>query len=507
VLHDLIGGFASCLQPYNMLMLFLGTGLGLVVGALPGLSSPMAIIVLLPLTYPMEPLPALLSMMGVYVGTKLGGSFSAILLRTPGTPAGACTALDGYPMTMRGEAGLALGYSTVGATLGGIFGWVVAVTCVPLLAAVAVKSTNADIALVGVLGLVMVTAFIRASMLRGLIGVVLGLLIGTVGLDPISGNERFTFGLYQLLSGIPFAAVMVGLFGFAVVIADIPLIGQKSELLTSKVRLKLPTARDLAKRWQAILIGALYGVGIGAVPGIGAEASPWMAYGTVRSRSKQPEKFGTGVPEGILAPEASANGVTGGTMVPMLTLGIPGDSSTAIMLGALILHGIAPGITLMRDDGPLVWGLLAGLLISTILMFLIAWKTIPWFVRILANDRGWLFPFIVVLATLGSFSSMNDYFPVWVAAAFGVIGWIMEARGLPVVTVVLGVILGPIIEQNARTALALAHNEWSTFVATGPRIGLVICIFALVAWETWRHFAQRAAPQPEVNLEKEGGAA
>lgn len=486
MLSNLIGGFASCIEPYNILMLFLGTALGLVVGALPGLSSPMAIIVLLPLTYPMEPLPALLAMMGVYVGTKLGGSFSAILLRTPGTPAGACTALDGYPMTLRGEAGLALGYSTMGATFGGVFGWLIAVTCVPLLASVAVESTNADITLVGVLGLVMVTAFIRASMLRGLIGVLLGLLIGTVGLDPISGAERFTFGSYELLSGIPFAAVMVGLFGFAVVLMDIPMIGAKSELLASKVRLQLPGLRDLMKHWQAIAIGSIYGVGIGAIPGIGAEASPWMAYGTARSRSKHPEKFGTGVPEGILAPEASANGVTGGTMVPMLTLGIPGDSSTAIMLGALILHGITPGITLMRDDSALVWGLLAGLLIATIFMFLIAWTTIPWFVRILANDRGWLFPFIIVLATLGSFSSMNSYFPVWIAAAFGLIGWLMESRGFPVVTIVLGVILGPIIEQNARTALALASNHWSTFVGTWPRLGLVACVVALVAWETWR---------------------
>ncbi len=507
MLHDLLGGFAACAEPYNLLMLFLGTALGLVVGALPGLSSPMAIIVLLPLTYPMAPLPALLAMMGVYVGTKLGGSFSAILLRTPGTPAGACTALDGYPMTMRGQAGLALGYSTVGATLGGIFGWAIAVTCVPLLAAVAVKSTNADIALVGVLGLVMVTAFIRASMLRGLIGVVLGLLVGTVGIDPISGVERFTFGSYRMLSGIPFAAVMVGLFGFAVVLSDIPLIGAKSELLASKVRFEMPRLADLARRWQAILTGAVYGVGIGAIPGIGAEASPWMAYGTVRSRSRHPERFGTGEPDGILAPEASANGVTGGTMVPMLTLGIPGDSSTAIMLGALILHGITPGITLMRDDSPLVWGMLAGLLIATVFMFLIAWTTIPWFVRILANDRGWLFPFILVLATLGAFSSMNDYFPVWVACAFGLAGWVMESRGFPVVTVVLGVILGPIIEQNARTALALAQNHWSTFVATWPRIGLVACILALVGWELWRTFARPSAPHPTATLNNEGGAA
>ena len=505
MIHGLLGGFASCLEPYNLLMLFGGTALGLLVGALPGLSSPMAIIVLLPLTYSFAPLPALLSMMGVYVGTKLGGSFSAILLRTPGTPAGACTALDGYPMTLRGEAGLALGYSTMGATIGGLFGWVIAVTCVPLVSAIAVKSTNADIALVGVLGLVMVTAFIRASMLRGVIGVVLGLLIATVGLDPISGAERFTFGHYQLLSGIPFAAVMVGLFGFAVVLTDAPMIGAVSKLLATEVKLRLPGLRDLTSRWQAILIGALYGVAIGAVPGIGAEASPWMAYGTVRSRSKHPELFGTGVAEGVLAPEASANGVTGGTMVPMLTLGIPGDSSTAIMLGALILHGVIPGVTLMRDHGDVVWGLLAGLLIATIFMFLIAWKTIPWFVRILANDRGWLFPFVMVLATLGAFASADDYFPVWVAVAFGAIGWILESRGIPVVTVILGVILGPIIEQNTRIGLALADNHWSTFVATWPRLGLLACILGLVAWEIWRSLVRQIVRPVITTPTEEGG--
>jgi len=505
-MHGLLGGFASCFQPFNLLMLFGGTALGLLVGALPGLSSPMAIIVLLPLTYPFASLPALLSMMGVYVGTKLGGSFSAILLRTPGTPAGACTALDGYPMTLRGEAGLALGYSTTGATIGGLFGWCIAVTCVPALSAIAAKSTNADIALVGLLGLLMITAFIRASMLRGLIGVLLGLLVATVGLDPISGTARFTFGFYELLGGIPFAAVMVGLFGYAVVLSDAPMIGKKSELLTSKVKLRLPTVRDLVTRWQAILIGALYGIGIGVVPGIGAEASPWMAYGTVRSRSKHPEAFGTGVPEGVLAPEASANGVTGGTMIPMLTLGIPGDSSTAIMLGALILHGVIPGVTLMRDHGRLVWGILAGLLIATIFMFLIAWKTIPWFVRILANDRGWLFPFVLVLATLGSFSSTNDYFPVWIAVAFGGIGWILEARGIPVVTVVLGVILGPIIEQNTRIALALSRNHWSTFIATGPRMVLVLSMIGLVSWELWRSYLRPAVRKFNATPQENGGA-
>jgi len=501
----ILSGFASCLEPYNFLLIFGGTALGIFVGSLPGLSSPMAIVVLLPLTYSLEALPALLSMLGVYVGTKLGGSFSAILLRTPGTPASACTALDGYPMAQSGRAGEALGYAVIGSTLGGFLSWTVAITCVPLLATIAVKSGNADIALVGVLGLVMVCSFIRASIVKGLIGSFLGLLIATIGMDPIDSTERFTFGHYELLTGVPFAAVLVGFFGFAVVLSDIGMIGQHADKISKKVNLNLPTFKDVYSRIHAVVIGSLYGVVVGAIPGVGAEASPWMAYGTVRNKSKTPEKFGTGIPEGILAPESSNNATTGGTMVPMLALGIPGDGSTAVMLGALILHGLQPGVTLMRDSGELVYGLLAGLLIATICMFLIAWRAIKWFVIMLDNDRGWLFPFILVLAVLGAFSAANDFFPVHIAIAAGVIGWILESAKFPVVTIVLGVILGPIIEQNVRVALALSSGNWGTFVSTWPRALIVVLIISLIGWEISQIIKRErvASPLKEINIKTE----
>lgn len=481
--EGLLAGFASVLAPLNLLLVFLGTALGLLVGALPGFSSPMAIVVLLPLTYYMGPLPALLVMMGVYVGTKLGGSFPAILLRTPGTPAGACTALDGHPMAQRGEAGLALGYATMGSTFGGFFGWILAVTFVPLLSTIAVKSSNADIALIGIMGLVMVSAFVRGSMVRGLIGVVFGLLIATIGLDPINAKARFTFGSYDLISGVPFAAALVGFFGIAVVLSDIKMVGRTSELITSKINLKLPKLSELKKYWSNIVIGGLYGTGFGAIPGVGAEGSPWIAYATARNKSRHPEKFGTGTPEGIITPEATNNANNGGTMVPMLTLGIPGDGSTAVMLGAMILHGITPGVTLMRTDGPLVYALLVGLLISTIFMFLIAWRAIRYFILVLQQDRAWLFPFVLVLATLGAFSSMNSMFPVYIALIFGVIGYILEKCNFPVVTVVLGIILGPIIEQNIRVALALSDNDWSTFVNTPVRVIIMAIIVGLLLTE------------------------
>ena len=482
MLEGLLGGFAAVLEPTNLVLVFLGTALGLLVGALPGFSSPMAIVVLLPLTYKMPTLSALVVMMGVYVGTKLGGSFPAILLRTPGTPAGACTALDGYPMAERGEAGRALGFATIGSTFGSLFGWVLAVVFVPVLSLIAIRATNADIAMIGILGLVMVSAFLRGSMVRGIIGVLVGLLVATIGLDPITAVPRFTFGRYELISGVPFAAALVGFFGITVVLSDLAKIGKRSSLVSTKINLSLPTFKDLKRYWSSIVIGGLYGVAFGAVPGVGAEASPWMSYATARNRSKHPERFGTGMPEGILAPEATNNANNGGTLVPMLTLGIPGDGSTAVMLGALILHGVTPGVRLMQTDGPLVYGILASLFVSTIFMFLIAWKAIRYFIQVLQQDRGWLFPYILVLATLGAFSSMNSLFPVYVAIFFGVVGYVFEKCGFPVVTIVLGIILGPIIEQNIRVALALSNNGWLTFVDSPLRVlivGVIVVLFAM----------------------------
>ena len=388
-------------------------------------------------------------------------------------------------MAQRGEAGLALGYATMGSTIGGVFGWILAVTFIPLLSSIAIKSSPADIALIAIAGLVMVSAFVRGSMLRGLIGVILGLMISTVGLDPQDAIERYTFDILDLMSGIPFAAALIGLFGFTVVFSDLEMIGRASKLVQSKVNLALPKFKDLLRYWESIAIGSFYGTGVGAVPGVGAEGATWLAYATARNRSKEPEKFGTGVPEGILTPESANNATTGGTMIPLLTLGIPGDGSTAVMLGAMLLHGIDPGVTLMEESADLVHGILAGLLIATIFMFLIAWRAIKYFIFILQRDRSWLFPFVLVLATVGAFASTNTFFTVFAAIGFGVVGYIMEKRNFPVVTVVLGVILGPIIEINFRLGLLLSNHDYTTFVATWPRQLIVVAIVLLVGREIY----------------------
>ena len=488
MLEGLLQGFATVGTPFHLTLILIGTTLGLLIGALPGLSSPMAIIVLLPITFQMSTLAAFDLMIGIYVGTKLGGSYASILLRTPGTPAAACTALDGFPMAESGRSGEAIGYAIVGSTIGGLVGWLVAVSSIPLIAAIALHSEPADIALIAVAGLVLVSAFVRGSMVKGLIGVLLGLLIASVGYDSQDGVERYTFGHPMLASGISFAAVLVGFFGLTVVLSDTDMIGRKAMLVASRVDMRLPPLTEVLKRWRAWTIGTLYGTVVGAIPGVGADGSTWLSYATVRNQSKDPppEAFGTGVPEGILAPESSNNATTGGTMIPMLTLGIPGDASTAVMLGALILHGVQPGVTLMQNSGPLVYGILAALLIANIFMFLVAWSSSRAFTYVLRRDRSLLFPFIVVFATIGAFAADNTVFLIWVALSCGIVGYFLEKRGFSVVTIVLGAVLGPIIEYNVRLGLAYSNGNWSVFAATWPRMLLCALIAFLVLNEIKR---------------------
>lgn len=490
-LGNIGGGFyLTVADPLNLALMVVGTFLGLIVGALPGFSSPMAIVILLPITYHLKvpAIASLLLLMGVYCGTKLGGSYPAILLRTPGTPAGACTALDGYPMAQKGEAGRAIGYAIMGSTFGGVFGWCIAVLFVPLLGAVAIESRPEDIALIGMLGLVLVSAFVRGNMVRGLMGVFLGLLISTVGQDANDGAARFVFGIPDLNSGVPFAAALVGFFGMAVVLTDIKEIGSKHQLVTEGLNLTMPRLREVRTYWKCMTIGSIYGTLIGSIPGVGAEGSTWVAYATVKNKDKNPDRFGQGAPEGILTPESTNNANNGGTMVPMLTLGIPGDSSTAIMLGALVLYGVDPGVTLMRDNPQLVYALLAGLLVSTIMMFFLGWWSCRFFIQVLKQDRAWLFPFILVLAVMGAFACQNDLYPVYIALIFGALGYLFEKANFSVVPIVLAIILGPVIERNARSALATNAGDWWVFINTWWRAGMLALIVYLLVSNIYNSF-------------------
>jgi len=374
---------------------------------------------------------------------------------------------------------LALGYATYASTIGGLFGWLLLFTAAPTIALFAVKLTNADVAVLSFMGLIFVATLSRGSMLKGLISVALGLLLSTMGMDPITGLSRYTFGVPQLLGGLDFISAMIGMFAIAVVFSDIDAVF-KPKLKAIDVRIELPSLKDFFKKWKALAVGIMCGCIMGPIPGIGSVGSTWMSYSFLKNRSKHPELFGTGIPEGIIAPESSNNTVTGGAMIPMMTLGIPGDPSTAVMLGALMIHGFRPGPLFFAESHDLAYGIIGGMLFSNIFMFIIALISIRFFVRALGYERSVLFPLILVMAIIGSYANTNSLFSIWVAFGFGVLGYFVEKYRFSIPGIILALILGPIIEENMRLSLVLSRGSYLIFLKSWPStIGIILSIFII----------------------------
>ncbi len=483
MLDNFIIGSSALLIPFNILMLALGTCIGIFIGALPGLTSSMAIVIILPLTYKMGIVPALCILMGIYMSSKLGGSFTAIIIRTPGTPAAACTALDGYPMAQKGYATKALGYAVFASTIGGFFGWIPLFAFTPFVAKIALKFTNADIALVSILGLFLISSFGSKGMLKGFICTAIGLLMAIVGMDPLTGFARLTFGNSNLLEGVPFLPATIGFFALAVVLGDIASKKNVSRRVLSKnMSVKLPNFVEIKSVLRLAGISSLFGMFIGAIPGIGAETAAWIAYGGAKSSSKHPELYGTGIPEGIVAPESANNAVCGGAFIPMLTLGIPGDPSTALMLAALMLHGIRVGPTFFEANGQLSYVLIMGLLFSIILMFVIGLASAKYFIYICNQEMSLLLPIILVLAIVGAYASTNNVFAIVIVIVTGCIGYVLERLDFPITYVVVALILGPIIEYNFRIALRSSRGNLAVFISSWPAgitLGIMIIILIL----------------------------
>lgn len=482
-MEHLAAGFADVFQVYNFLLLFLGSTLGLLVGVLPGLSSPMALAVLIPVAYGMEPMSAFMLLIGIYVGTKTGGAFSAILIRTPGTPAAAATAMEGHPMALRGEAGRALGLSIGASFIGGTLSWLVAVPLVGVIGYYAVRISAADLAMIGIFALAMVAGLSGKDLLKGLIAGALGLILSTVGLDELTGVPRLTMGYYQLLGGLPFLAAIIGLFAVTTVLVD------ASETDANRAEPKpddsfsLPgLLRDLWKMRREMSVGTVIGSILGIIPGVGSDTAGWLSYAYVgrRLRSGQlrsDRQMGEGVPEAVVAPEAANNAVTGGATIPMLTLGIPGDGSTAIMLGALMLFGLQPGPLFFHESPELAYGILVALGVANLTTLIAAVLLIRPFTQVLRLDRMMLLGSILVLSLVGSFASTNSTFEMSAAIGFGVLGYFMHRFGYSIPALVLALILGPMIEANFRRALLITRGDATVFV-TSP-ISL-ICIIIMV---------------------------
>lgn len=486
-MEHLFSAFGTVLYPTNLALLLVGSSLGLLVGVLPGLSSPMALAILIPVTFGMEPISAFMILIGIYIGTKTGGAFSAILMRTPGTPAAAATAAEGYPMAQRGEAGRAMGLAIGASFVGGMLSWLITLPLVGVIGSYAVKISSADLAMIGLMALTAVAGLSGQDLLKGLTAACLGLVLSTVGVDELTGTPRLTMGNYHLLGGIPFLAAIIGLFAVATVLVDVSggAVSKPSRPQSNRFNI-LKTAGELWIMRKTLGVGAALGALLGIVPGVGSDTAGWLSLAYVRNRIasgriQSDREMGSGVPEGVAAPEAANNAVTGGATIPMLTLGIPGDGSTAIMLGALMLYGLQPGPLFFGESPDVAYSVLVALGIANFTTLIAALIFIRPFVAVLRLDRAVLLGAVLVLALVGAYASSNSSFEMLIALLFGVLGYFMHHMGFSIPALALGLILGPVIESNFRRALMISRGDLGVFL-TSP-ISLIcivlICCIAL----------------------------
>lgn len=460
-------------DPKCMLLVFVAVACGIVVGALPGLTATMGVALMVPFTYSMDLKYGLPMLMGIYCSAVYGGSISAILLNTPGTPAAAATVIDGYAMAKRGEAGRALSMSIFASTVGGLIGVAAMILAAPAMSKIALHFTSAEFAVIALFGLSVIVSISGDSLLKGFISAALGLLLCCIGLDPMDGYPRFTFGSMNLYSGFELVPVLIGLFAVSECLVSIETIEQ-SKTVKSKLERLLSPLSDIKRCLWHVIKSGLLGTFIGCIPGAGSDIACFVAYGEAKRSSKNSHEFGTGCIEGVAAPESANNAVGGGAMIPMLSLGVPGDPVTAVLIGALMIQGLTPGPLLYRDHSDVVYLIFAAMVIANIFMFIIATAGLPIFTKVIAVNKNILIPIIFILCMVGSFSLRNNIFDVWTAFAFGVVGYLMQKVKLPVAPVLLALILGPMAEENLRRMLVA--NDGSYLPLTSP---ICLVLFAL----------------------------
>ncbi len=460
---------------------FAGVAWGIVGGALPGISPSIAMALLLPFTVGLDPDVGIVMLASVYVGAEYGGSIPAILIRTPGTNAAAATVIDGFEMNRAGRGGEALGISLASGLVGGLFGLLVLALAAGPLAEVALAFTPPAYFALGVLGLSAIAGLSGRSLLKGGLAAILGLMIATVGTDPVSGVPRFTFGSPDLLAGIRPIVVMVGLFAVTELIAQV-LEPDWRKPSKSAARLKLPDWPMWKRLRRAHAIGALIGAFEGATPGAAGSVASFLAYNEAKRWSKHPEEFGKGSPEGVAAPECANNAVTGTALVPLLGLGIPGSNSAAVLMGGLLLHGLTPGPMLFVKNPDIVYGLYAGLLVANLAMVLLGLVILGPCLWLVSRPKHYLMAFILALVVTGVYAIEQSLFDVGVALGVGVLGYALRYFGVPHLPMVLGAVLGFMVESNYRRSLQLSGGEHSIFVTDPVSLGLLVVAAVLVVY-------------------------
>jgi putative tricarboxylic transport membrane protein len=468
------------LQFQNIFAVMVGVIFGLFIGSTPGLTISLGMVLLLPLTFKMSAVTAVCLLLGLYASGMTGGSISAILLNIPGTPSASATAIDGYELTKKGRAGAALGTAVISSFFGGIFGLVCLSLASPFIAKFALRFGAPELFALVLLGLTLICSFGQQSIIKALISGVLGLIIMTVGLDPMMGTPRFTFGAVELQSGISFLPAMIGLFAIPQIIMGIAGKIRVIPTYKSKISGVLPKLREIVRLAKTMLLGSSVGTGIGAIPGAGGPIAVFLSYDYARKLSKRKDEFGKGALEGISAPEAANNAVAGGALIPMLTLGIPGDPITAILLGALIIQGLIPGPLLFVQSAQFVYSVFWAFLLANIMNLFLTLATIKLWVGVLKVPQKILLPLILTLCVVGTFALRNTFFDTGIMLCFGLLAYFMKKYGFPVVPMLLAIILGPQLEEHLRMSLIIAQGNPLIFLQ--KPISLIFIIVALVSF-------------------------
>jgi TctA family transporter len=479
LIDHLLLGFSVALTMENVAYCLLGCLLGTLIGVLPGIGPVPTIAMLLPITYVLPPVAGLIMLAGIYYGAQYGGSTTAILVALPGETSAVVTVLDGHQMAKNGRAGAALAIAAIGSFFAGCFATVLLAGFAPPLAEVAFKFGPAEYFSLMVLGLIGAVVLASGSLPKAICMILLGLLLGMVGTDVNSGVARYDFGIPELQDGIDFAVVAMGVFGFAEIMTNLELRDQRVDI-TGKVGSLYPNKQEFKESWPAVVRGTVLGSSLGILPGGGATLSSFASYTLEKKLSKNPERFGKGHPAGLAGPESANNAAAQTSFIPLLTLGIPGNAVTALMIGAMTIHNIQPGPQVMTSHPDLFWGLIVSMWIGNLMLIVLNLPLVGLWIKLLKVPYRILFPAILVFCTIGVYSLNYNVFDIWMTAAFGLVGYIwakLKCEGAPLL---LGLVLGPMMEENFRRALLLARGDYATFVTRPLSMSLLIAAAILV---------------------------
>ena len=479
IFHGVLYGFQIALQPINLLYCFVGVFIGTLVGVLPGLGPAAAIALLLPSTFAASPVSAVIMLAGIYYGAMYGGSTTSILVNIPGEAASVVTCLDGHAMARQGRAGAALGISAFGSFIAGTFSVVALTFLAPLLARVSLSFGPPEYFALMILGLTLLTYFASGSMVKALVMAAAGLLCGTVGQDTISGRFRFTFGIRTLEDGLGLVPVIMGLFGVSEVLLNLERASERTEIFAAPTRGLLPTREDWRQSGMPIARGTILGFFLGILPGAGAIIASFVSYAVEKRASRSPERFGKGAIEGVAGPESANNAAAGGAFIPLLTLGIPANAVMAILLGALMIHGLQPGPLLVKQAPDVFWGFITSMYIGNAMLLVLNLPLIPMWARLLRVPYDVLFPFILLFCLIGAYSVANNIGDGIVMWVFGIAGYLMKKFDYEGAPFILALVIGPMMEEALRQSLIISAGSFAVFVSRPISTAFIVTALVL----------------------------